>query len=50
MDWNPGAEIHGTSLAQISQAGRWNQSVLCKAYLTHLLASLCGWLLDSPAH
>jgi hypothetical protein len=30
------AETHGTSLAQISQAGRWNQSVLCKAYLTHL--------------
>lgn len=30
------AEIHGTSLAQISQAGRWNQSVLCQAYLTHL--------------
>ena len=29
------AEIHGTSLAQISQAGRWNQSVLCRAYLTH---------------
>jgi hypothetical protein len=23
------AETHGTSLAQISQAGRWNQSVLC---------------------
>jgi hypothetical protein len=30
------AETHGTSLAQISQAGRWNQSVLCQAYLTHL--------------
>ena len=30
------AETHGTSLAQISQAGRWNQSVLVKAYLTHL--------------
>lgn len=30
------AEIRGTSLAQISQAGRWNQSVLCQAYLTHL--------------
>ena len=30
------AEMHGTSLAQISQAGRWNQSVLCQAYLTHL--------------
>jgi hypothetical protein len=30
------AETHGTSLVQISQAGRWNQSVLCKAYLTHL--------------
>src|SRR4051812_46919256 len=30
------AETHGTSLAQISQAGRWNQSILCKAYLTHL--------------
>jgi hypothetical protein len=30
------AEIHGTSLAQITQAGRWNQSVLCQAYLTHL--------------
>jgi hypothetical protein len=30
------AETYGTSLAQISQAGRWNQSVLCQAYLTHL--------------
>ena len=30
------AETHGSSLAQISQAGRWNQSVLVKAYLTHL--------------
>jgi hypothetical protein len=30
------AETHGSSLAQISQAGRWNQSVLCQAYLTHL--------------
>lgn len=30
------AETHGTSLTQISQAGRWNASVLCKAYLTHL--------------
>jgi hypothetical protein len=30
------AETHGTSLTQISQAGRWNQSVLCQAYLTHL--------------
>ena len=30
------AETHGTSLAQISQAGRWNQSVLCQAYLMHL--------------
>ena len=30
------AETHGTSLAQISQAGRWNQSVLYQAYLTHL--------------
>jgi hypothetical protein len=30
------AETHGTSLAQISQAGRWNQSILCQAYLTHL--------------
>uniref|UniRef100_A0A0D2XSB1 High-osmolarity-induced transcription protein 1 n=1 Tax=Fusarium oxysporum (strain Fo5176) TaxID=660025 RepID=A0A0D2XSB1_FUSOF len=30
------AETHGTSLAQISQAGRWNQSVLCQAYLTRL--------------
>jgi hypothetical protein len=30
------AETHGTSLTQISQAGRWNTSVLCKAYLTHL--------------
>ncbi|KAK7582888.1 hypothetical protein V3481_012184 [Fusarium oxysporum f. sp. vasinfectum] len=30
------AETHGTSLAQISQAVRWNQSVLCQAYLTHL--------------
>jgi hypothetical protein len=30
------AEIHGTSLGQISQAGRWNQSILCQAYLTHL--------------
>ncbi|KAF5268120.1 hypothetical protein FOXYS1_993, partial [Fusarium oxysporum] len=30
------AETHGTSLAQISQAGRWNQSVLCQAYLPHL--------------
>ncbi|KAG6989224.1 High-osmolarity-induced transcription protein 1 [Fusarium oxysporum f. sp. conglutinans] len=30
------AETQGTSLAQISQAGRWNQSVLCQAYLTHL--------------
>ncbi|RKK08421.1 hypothetical protein BFJ66_g16708 [Fusarium oxysporum f. sp. cepae] len=30
------AETHGTSLAQISQADRWNQSVLCQAYLTHL--------------
>lgn len=29
-------ETHGTSLAQILQAGRWNQSVLCQAYLTHL--------------
>jgi hypothetical protein len=30
------AEIHGSSLGQISQAGRWNQSVLCQAYLRHL--------------
>src|SRR3569833_888053 len=30
------AETYGTSVAQISQAGRWNQSVLCQAYLTHL--------------
>ena len=30
------AETHGSSLAQISQAGRWNQSVLCQAYLIHL--------------
>jgi len=30
------AETYGTSLAQISQASRWNQSVLCQAYLTHL--------------
>jgi hypothetical protein len=30
------AETYGTSLGQISQAGRWNQSVLCQAYLTHL--------------
>jgi len=30
------AKTHGTSLAQISQAGRWNQSVLCQAYLAHL--------------
>lgn len=30
------AETHGTSLTQISQAGRWNASILCKAYLTHL--------------
>jgi hypothetical protein len=30
------AETYGTSLAQISQAGRWNQSTLVKAYLTHL--------------
>jgi Centromere DNA-binding protein complex CBF3 subunit, domain 2/Transcriptional activator of glycolytic enzymes len=30
------AEIRGTSLGQISQAGRWNQSILCQAYLTHL--------------
>jgi Centromere DNA-binding protein complex CBF3 subunit, domain 2/Transcriptional activator of glycolytic enzymes len=30
------AETHGSTLAQISQAGRWNQSVLCQAYLTHL--------------
>ena len=30
------AETYGASLAQISQAGRWNQSVLCQAYLTHL--------------
>ncbi|KAL9561188.1 hypothetical protein ACKAV7_014543 [Fusarium commune] len=30
------AETYGTSLAQISQAGRWNQSVLCQAYLMHL--------------
>jgi hypothetical protein len=30
------AETHGSSLTQISQAGRWNQSVLCHAYLTHL--------------
>jgi hypothetical protein len=30
------AETHGSSLAQISQAGCWNQSVLVKAYLTHL--------------
>jgi hypothetical protein len=30
------AETYGTSLTQISQAGRWNQSVLCQAYLTHL--------------
>ncbi|KAK3906347.1 hypothetical protein C8A05DRAFT_29789 [Staphylotrichum tortipilum] len=30
------AETYGTSLAQISQAGRWNQSVLCQAYLKHL--------------
>jgi len=30
------AETYGTSLTQISQAGRWNSSVLCKAYLTHL--------------
>jgi hypothetical protein len=29
-------ETHGSSLAQISQAGRWNQSMLCQAYLTHL--------------
>ncbi|RKK12793.1 hypothetical protein BFJ65_g12053 [Fusarium oxysporum f. sp. cepae] len=31
------AETYGISLAQISQAGRWNQSVLCQAYLMHLL-------------
>jgi hypothetical protein len=30
------AEIHGTSLTQITQEGRWNQSVLYQAYLTHL--------------
>jgi hypothetical protein len=30
------AETYGSSLAQISQAGRWNSSVLVKAYLTHL--------------
>jgi hypothetical protein len=30
------AETHGSSLAQISQAGRWNQSVLCQAYFTYL--------------
>ncbi len=30
------AEVRGTSLGQISQAGRWNQSILCQAYLTHL--------------
>jgi hypothetical protein len=30
------AETYGSSLAQISQVGRWNQSVLCQAYLTHL--------------
>ncbi|KAK4217014.1 hypothetical protein QBC37DRAFT_415804 [Rhypophila decipiens] len=30
------AETHGTTLTQISQAGRWNTSILCKAYLTHL--------------
>lgn len=32
----PDAETYGTSLAQISQAGCWNQRVLCQAYLTHL--------------
>jgi hypothetical protein len=55
------AETHGSSLAQISQAGRWNQSVLCQAYLTHLprqfmrvvagfSASAGGYFLARAAH
>ena len=30
------AETHASSLTQISQTGRWNQSMLVKAYATHL--------------
>jgi len=30
------AETLGTSFDQISKAGRWNNTMLCKAYLTHL--------------
>lgn len=30
------AETYGILLAQILQAGRWNQSVLCQAYFTYL--------------
>jgi hypothetical protein len=30
------AEIHGSTLSEISQTGGWNQTALCQTYLTHL--------------